>query len=79
MTLRIGYRGHDMPLPTAWLWPWIQGDHVIILGVVLIIVGVLIGIPVLYTIGIALVVIGLVLALVGGVAHRPLFGRSHWW
>lgn len=50
----------------------------IILGVILIVVGAIVGIPVIYSIGIALAVIGLILALVGGVARRPVFGRAHW-
>lgn len=51
----------------------------IILGVILIILGFLIGIPIIWWIGVALVVIGLILALLGGVAHRPVGGRAHWW
>jgi hypothetical protein len=37
----------------------------LILGVILIVIGVLVGIPVLYTLGVILAVVGLVLALLG--------------
>ena len=37
----------------------------IVLGVILLLIGLLVGIPVLWTIGVVLVVIGLVLALLG--------------
>jgi hypothetical protein len=50
---------------------------VIILGVILIILGFVIGIPVLYTIGIVLAVAGVVLALLGGTG-RKIGGRAHW-
>jgi hypothetical protein len=50
---------------------------VIILGLILIVVGVLIKIPILYTIGIILVVIGLVLLLLG-FAGRAVGGRRHY-
>lgn len=48
----------------------------IILGVILLIVGMVLGIPILYSIGIALAVIGVVLVLLGA-AGRPLAGRRH--
>lgn len=37
----------------------------LILGVILVIIGVLLGIPVLYTLGVILAIVGLVLALLG--------------
>jgi hypothetical protein len=52
---------------------------VIILGVILIIVGFLLSIPVIWWIGVVLAVVGLILALLGGVAHRPVGGRAHWY
>lgn len=50
----------------------------IVLGVILIIVGFLIGIPVLYTIGTVLAVAGVVLAILGGTG-RKIGGRAHWY
>ncbi|MEC3982010.1 hypothetical protein [Amycolatopsis sp. H20-H5] len=49
----------------------------IVLGVILLIVGFLAKISILWTIGIALVVIGAVLALVGR-SGRKVGGRAHW-
>jgi len=50
---------------------------VIILGAILIVLGILIKISVLYTIGIILLVVGLVLELLGAF-HRPFLGRRHY-
>ncbi|MEV5378925.1 MULTISPECIES: DUF6131 family protein [Actinomycetes] len=50
----------------------------IILGLILLIVGFLIGIHILWTIGIILVVIGLILWLLGAVGHA-VGGRRHYW
>ncbi|AHH98047.1 hypothetical protein GCM10010174_05420 [Kutzneria viridogrisea] len=49
----------------------------ITLGVILLIAGFLLQIPVLWSIGIVLVVAGLVLALLGN-AGRRIGGRAHW-
>jgi len=49
----------------------------IVLGVILLIVGFLLGIPILWTIGIVLAVIGAVLAILGGTGRR-VGGRAHW-
>ena len=46
----------------------------IALGVILLILGLVIGIPILTTLGIILLVIGAVLAILGGVG-RPVGGR----
>jgi len=48
---------------------------VIILGIILIIVGFLIGIPVIWWIGAVLLVVGLVLTLLGATGH-PLGGHK---
>lgn len=48
----------------------------IILGLILLLIGVLVGIPVLYTLGVILLVIGLVLWLVGSTGGR---GGYHYW
>jgi hydrogenase-4 membrane subunit HyfE len=50
----------------------------IVLGVILLIVGFLLGIPILWTIGIVLAVIGAVLAILGGTGRR-IYGRAHWY
>jgi hypothetical protein len=51
---------------------------VILLGVILLIVGFIIGIPVLYTIGIVLAIAGVAVAVVGGTGRR-IGGRAHWY
>jgi hypothetical protein len=50
----------------------------IILGVILMIIGFLAGIAPLWTIGIILVVIGLVLSILG-MAGRPVGGRRYYY
>ncbi len=50
----------------------------IILGVILAIIGLLVGIPVLWTIGIILIVVGLILALLGMAGHA-VGGRAHYY
>ncbi len=50
----------------------------IILGIVLLVVGYLLGIPILWTLGIILVVVGAILVLLGG-AGRAVGGRRHYW
>ncbi|SFW80451.1 hypothetical protein SAMN04489730_4980 [Amycolatopsis australiensis] len=51
---------------------------VIILGVILLVIGFIVGIPVLYTIGIILAVAGIALAILGGTGRR-IGGRAHWY
>jgi hypothetical protein len=51
---------------------------VIILGVILLVLGFVFSIPVLWTIGIVLIVIGAILALLG-TAGRAVGGRRHWY
>ncbi|MER5772081.1 DUF6131 family protein [Streptomyces sp. NPDC001985] len=50
----------------------------IILGVILLIIGLLAGIGVLWTIGIILVAIGIVLWVLGALGHA-VGGRRHYW
>lgn len=50
----------------------------IVLGLVILIVGAILGIPLLWTIGIILVVVGAVL-LVLGMMGREIGGRRHYW
>jgi hypothetical protein len=51
---------------------------VIVLGVILLVLGFIIGIPVLYTLGIVLLVVGVILAVMGGTGRR-VGGRAHWY
>ena len=50
----------------------------IILGIVLLIIGFLAHLSVLWTIGIILIVVGVVLALIG-TSGRAIGGRRHWY
>lgn len=50
----------------------------ILLGAVLLIAGLLFGIPLLNTVGVVLLVIGVVLALTGSIG-RPVGGRRHYY
>jgi Family of unknown function (DUF6131) len=50
----------------------------IILGLILLIVGYLLPIPFLVTIGIILIVVGFILLLLGGIGH-PIAGRRYWY
>ncbi|MFK0190841.1 DUF6131 family protein [Kitasatospora sp. NPDC090308] len=50
----------------------------ITLGVILLVIGFIAGIPVLWTIGIILAVIGLGLMLAGALGHE-IAGRRHYW
>lgn len=49
----------------------------IVLGIILLIVAWLAGIPILWTLGIILIVVGVILELLGAVG-RPMFGRRHY-
>lgn len=49
----------------------------VILGVILLIIGFIADVPILWSIGIALVVIGLVLVLLGRLGKK-IGGRAHW-
>lgn len=50
----------------------------IVLGVVLLVIAYLLGISILYTLGLILVVIGVVLVILGSVGH-PIGGRQFWY
>ena len=50
----------------------------IILGVILLVVGFVASIPILWTIGIILVVVGAILALLGATG-RAIGGRKYWY
>ena len=50
----------------------------IVLGVILLIIGFVVGIPVLWTIGVILALAGVALAVLGGTGRR-IGGRAHWY
>jgi uncharacterized membrane protein YdbT with pleckstrin-like domain len=50
----------------------------IILGLILLVIGFIVHIPILWTIGIVLIVIGAILALLGA-TDRAVGGRKHWY
>jgi len=50
----------------------------IVVGIVLLLLGFLLGVPILWTLGIILVVVGVVLMLLGATG-RAVGGRSHYW
>ncbi|GAA2419758.1 DUF6131 family protein [Streptomyces sp. NPDC007076] len=50
----------------------------IIVGVILLVIGFVTGISILWTIGIILAVIGLILWILGGMGHA-VAGRRHYW
>jgi hypothetical protein len=50
----------------------------IVLGIVLLVLGYLLPIPILYTLGWILLVIGVILWILGA-AGRPVAGRRYWW
>lgn len=49
----------------------------IVFGLILLLLGWLLGISLLYTLGVILLVVGLVLLLIGYAGH-PVGGRNHW-
>lgn len=49
----------------------------IILGAILLILGFLLNIPILWSIGLVLVVVGVILYILGA-AGRTIGGRKHW-
>src|SRR6478736_996152 len=75
--------------PAVWLMPpeapWSnppgphkEGPAMIILGVILLILGFVFGIPILWTIGIILIVAGAVLTILGATG-RAIGGRKTWY
>ncbi|GAA2443985.1 hypothetical protein GCM10010433_51610 [Streptomyces pulveraceus] len=53
-------------------------DVMIVLGVILLVIGLVAGISILWTIGVVLVVIGAILWILGAVGHA-VGGRRHYW
>jgi hypothetical protein len=54
------------------------GNPMIVLGVILLILGAVLDIGILWTIGIILVVVGALLWILGAIG-RPVAGRRYWW
>jgi hypothetical protein len=50
----------------------------IVLGIILLVIGFLAGIPILWTVGVILAVAGAVLAVLGN-SGRRIGGRAHWY
>jgi hypothetical protein len=50
----------------------------VILGLILLIIGFVLGIGILWTIGLIVLVVGLILALLGAIGHG-VGGRRHYW
>jgi hypothetical protein len=53
-------------------------NQMIILGVILLLLGLLLSVPILTTIGIVVAIVGVVLMILGGVG-RPVAGRRHYY
>ena len=66
-----GIRRHRHALPNV-------GARMILLGVLLLILGFVFGIGILWTIGIILIVVGVILWVLGGM-DRAVLGRRHWY
>ena len=50
----------------------------IVVGIVLLLLGFLLGVPILWTLGVVLVIVGLILMLLGA-GGRTIGGRRHWY
>jgi hypothetical protein len=59
-------------IESPMIWP------MIVLGVVLMLLGLLLAVPILWTIGIILLVVGLILLVLGKLG-RSVGGRRHFW
>jgi uncharacterized membrane protein HdeD (DUF308 family) len=58
--------------------PHPEGTLMIILGLVLLVIGFIAGIPIIWTLGIIAIVIGAILAIAGAAGHA-VGGRNHYW
>jgi hypothetical protein len=73
-----GGPGGAEPCPRRNLRPIGEEGRVIVLGLVLLLLGFLLKISILWTIGIVLIVVGAVLYLLGSTG-RAVGGRRHWY
>ena len=72
----------EAPYGAPFFMPKFDSGYIkamIVIGAILLVVGLVTGISVLWIIGAVLLVIGAVLALRGGVYHRPVGGRTWYW
>jgi hypothetical protein len=51
---------------------------VITVGLICLLLGLLLGVPILWTIGVIVLIVGLVLLILGRTG-RPVRGRNHYW
>jgi hypothetical protein len=74
-------RPGDLP-PHAFSWPihsfYSVEEHMIVLGIILLLIGFIAKVAILWTIGIVLLVIGLVLVALGAMG-RAVGGRRHYY
>ena len=66
------------PVPKADQPAATKGDPVIVLGIVLMVIGFIAKIPILWGIGIVVLVIGLILLILGAMG-RAVGGRKHYY
>jgi hypothetical protein len=55
-----------------------KGNAMIVVGLIFLILGAVLDVPILWTLGIILVLVGAVLWILGAVG-RPIGGRAHYW
>lgn len=76
--LEVLFDGHGDRVQTrCWSAPNLEVE-MIILGIVLLLLGWLLHISILWTIGLILLLVGIVLWIAGAVG-RPIAGRRHYW
>jgi hypothetical protein len=63
---------------TALVGPGNEGDPMLILGLILLLLGFLLKISILWTVGIILLLVGVVLFILGSTG-RAVGGRRHWY
>jgi uncharacterized membrane protein HdeD (DUF308 family) len=71
--MRSGTSDH----PRAHGRPTVEGDAVIILGLILLVIGFLTGLSLLYYIGAILLILGVIFLILGRTG-RPVGGRKVW-
>jgi 1,4-dihydroxy-2-naphthoate octaprenyltransferase len=71
--MRFGKNGEPLVRPTEK-----ERYQMIVLGVVLLILGWLLGVGILWTLGLILIVIGVILFILGSMG-RPIGARRHYW
>lgn len=77
MTRWVGARRHQVT-PAGVSGGGRTENQMIILGIVVLLLGLVLGVPILWTIGIVLVIVGIGLMILGGIG-RPVAGRRHYY